>query len=92
MKKSTKDVNDKLLRSAGFERDPRLDGPKFNVCGDISYWVNNRGLRIVTSKKVKISMKEFVAAITAQAVYLTKKRAKAKISEIADGDVLTERP
>ena len=92
MKKSTKDVNDKLLRSAGFERDPRLDGSEFNACGNISYWINNRGLRIVTSKKVKMSMKQFVLAIVSQTVYLTKKQIKEKIHEISETLIEIEHP
>ena len=73
---SGKDVNDKLMKSAGFHRCPKLDNPTFNnvatSLNPISYWINDIGIRIVTLKKEKIDLPTLIKNIANNAAYQTR--------------------
>jgi hypothetical protein len=66
-----KDVNDKTMLKFGFVRD-EMDNPKFNVCGNISYWINNHSIRVITPRNEKISEEEIVKRIIFNARYQAK--------------------
>ena len=75
---SSKDVNDKLMQSAGFYRCPQLDVKSFNdyekSLHPISYWVNDLGVRVVTLKREKIDLPKLVQLITENVTYQTRRR------------------
>jgi len=56
------DVNDELMFKFGFVRD-KLDNPNFNVCGNISYWINKHSIRIITNKDEKLSEEQIIDKI-----------------------------
>jgi len=60
------DRNDKLMKRAGFKRCPRLDHPSWNRCGDITYWVNEFGIRAITGKTRAISLRELLTRVMNQ--------------------------
>lgn len=84
-KTSGPDRNDKLMKRAGFKRCPHLDAPKFNVHGDITYWVNEFGIRVVTDKSRALSLRELLTRVMNQSARKTRERIKRKISNIEYG-------
>lgn len=78
-KTSGKDTNDALMRIAGFVRDLEWDSPEFNACGNITYWINELGIKIITNKKHKISLEELVNQVAKRAAYLAEIEIKDKI-------------
>lgn len=77
---SGKDINDKLMKSFGFYRCPRLDNPSFNNVKNslhpISYWINDMGIRVTTLKKEKIGLPTLIRDIANNAAYQTRRRLK----------------
>ena len=70
--KSKKDINDKFLMSLGFFRCPEYDNSAANANGDISFWINDIGIRLITNKKTKADPKNIVKQIAEYAAYRTK--------------------
>jgi hypothetical protein len=54
------------MKRAGFKRCPRLDHPSWNRCGDITYWVNEFGIRVITGKTRAISLRELLTRVMNQ--------------------------
>jgi len=76
---SKPDVNDKLMKEAGFYRDLEWDNVLFNVCGDISYWVNSSGIKVVTVKKDKIFVNELIKRVADNVAYQTRRKMGDKV-------------
>ena len=66
-----KDVNDKTMFKFGFVRS-ESDNPKFNACGNISYWINDYSIRVITPRNEKLSEKEIVNRIILNTRYQAK--------------------
>jgi hypothetical protein len=77
-----KDKNDKLMAQAGFFRDPVLDRPYFNAIGVISYWLNDKGISIITTKADKITLKKLCELIADNAAYKTRNRIRKEMLKI----------
>lgn len=88
MKKVTtsgKDINDALMKQAGFKRHPNMDDPSFNSCGRITYWTNDNGLNLITNKDEKITLERLIQMVTNQAAYWTRRKFKDKVLSIDFG-------
>lgn len=83
MKESGKDINDKLMKEAGFRRSAE-DDPSFNTCGDITYWINDEGIQFITSKKERLTLKNLVKYVANNVAYQTRKRSWEKITNAFD--------
>lgn len=83
-----KDVNNAMLKKAGFERDLNLDGPKFNTLGRISYWKNKRGVRVITKRDKKMSLEELVNHIINHSSYLVREELRKKIMSCEYQDLI----
>lgn len=53
-----KKFNARLMRSAGFEKDPYEMALGFPT--SISYWINKKGVRVITDNKEKMSLKTLI--------------------------------
>jgi hypothetical protein len=83
-KYSGKDVNDKLMRAAGFVRDPKSDSPSFNTCGRITYWIlkGHPFFPIITSKDHKISLPTLIERVISRERYIVCRRLRDKIGGV----------
>lgn len=82
---SGKDINDKLMKEAGFVRCPVMDNPKFNACGNISYWINSNGIRIVTGKDERINLSRLVELVANNVAYITRHQIRVQLASIDVG-------
>jgi hypothetical protein len=77
--KIRKDVNDRLMKQFGFYRDQVCDNPKFNSCGNITYWIDDNKIRIVTTKDEKLTPCQIVKRIADNVAYQTRYLVKLSI-------------
>ena len=71
------------MKDAGFHRSPD-DDPSFNACGTITYWEDDRGIRFITTKKERLSLKDLVKYVADNVTYQTIRRMNDKFSQISD--------
>lgn len=83
-----KDVNDKILQKAGFFRDPICDNPNFNAVGNITYWKNKRGVRVITEKKKRMTLDELVNHVINHTSYLAREELKKRIMSGESQDLI----
>lgn len=79
-----KDVNDKLMKSAGFKKVLFRDNSNINLDSFI-YWDNKKGLRLMTTAGKKITLERLINYAIDQAAYRTRKRYKELVANLDFG-------
>ncbi len=85
---SKKDINAKLMHLAGFEPDPYLLNFKDS---SISYWINKRGVRVITHKTEKVSLQKLVNDVINYTSFLVREKLKQRISNGSPHEILSEK-
>lgn len=83
-----KDINDKTLQKAGFSRDPICEDLGFNAVGNISYWKNKRGVRVITEKDKRMPLEELINHVINHTSYLVREELRKKIMSGESQDLI----
>jgi hypothetical protein len=64
---------------------PKYDNASFNVTGSISYWINDIGIKVNTSRDTKMNLTTLIARVAHNAAYQTRRRITNKLLGIDSG-------